>query len=285
MWPSSIAVWNWSAPPHFGHVSPSFGCAEVGEPRLVVAPVLDPAEVPAGAVRAGDELAVAQRLVGDHLAVEAHRAERAGVGAERRADLVLGRRPVVRCRAPPGASPPRAGRRRGSAPSTSVPSLLHDRHRLRRRRRVDPEELRRATRSSSRPASRSPRARRAAAGTRAAAGSPRATSWSAAKSPFSHVTSMFSPAPGGREEVERLAAAHHPGLGLDLVHLDAAALEDPVVRAAMQLERALEPGGVAVERVGVLHDELAQADQPAARPRLVTLLRSAKWYSICGSCL
>ena len=51
--------------------------------------------MPAGAVRARDELALAQRLVGDDLAVEADRAERARVGAERRADLVLGRRADV----------------------------------------------------------------------------------------------------------------------------------------------------------------------------------------------
>ena len=95
---------------------------DVGEPGREVAAVLDAAQVPAGAVRAGDELALAQRLVGDDLAREADRAERAGVGAERRADLVLGRGPERRCRAPRRASPPRAGRRRGRAPSTTVPS-------------------------------------------------------------------------------------------------------------------------------------------------------------------
>src|SRR5579863_9147501 len=66
--------------------------ADVGEAGLEVAAVLDAAEVPPAAVRAGDELAVAERLVGDHLALEPDRPERAGVGAERGADLLDGRR-------------------------------------------------------------------------------------------------------------------------------------------------------------------------------------------------
>ena len=40
----------------------------------------------------------------------------------------------------------------------------------------------------------------------------------------------------------------------------------------MRAEAHLEAGLVAVERVRVLHDELADADQPAARPRLVAVL-------------
>jgi hypothetical protein len=63
--------------------------ADIGEPRLEVAAELDAAEVPARAVRAGDELATRERLVGDHLAVEADGAERSGIRAERRADLVV----------------------------------------------------------------------------------------------------------------------------------------------------------------------------------------------------
>ncbi len=66
MWPTSIAVWKRRArPPQLGHASPSFALADVGEARLEVAAGLDAAQVPAVAVRAGDELALAQRLVGD----------------------------------------------------------------------------------------------------------------------------------------------------------------------------------------------------------------------------
>ena len=56
------------------------------------------------------------------------------------------------------------------------------------------------------------------------------------------------------------------------MRLDAAALEDPVVRALVEPEARLEPGRVAIERVRVLHDELAHAKQTPARPRLVSLL-------------
>ena len=95
MWPTSIAVWKRSAPPHVDAAVALVRHAQVGEARLEVAARLDAAEVPAGAVRAGDELPFAQRLVGDDLAVEADGPERARVGAERGADLVLGRRPHV----------------------------------------------------------------------------------------------------------------------------------------------------------------------------------------------
>ena len=97
--------------------------AEVGEARLVVASVLDAAQVEAVAVRARDELALAKRLVGDDLAGEADRAERAGIGAERLADLLLGRGPsgspsAVASFAVSSRSSPRI------RPSTSVPSCF-----------------------------------------------------------------------------------------------------------------------------------------------------------------
>jgi hypothetical protein len=65
--------------------------------------------------------------------------------------------------------------------------------------------------------------------------------------------------PGWRQVVERLAAAHHPRLGLDAGDLDPAAVEDPLVGAAVPLEALVKPGLVTVERVRVLHDELADA--------------------------
>ena len=76
-------------------MSPSRGLADVREARLVVASGLDSAEVPAVAVRAGDELPLAKRLVGDNLDVDPDRPERAAVRAERGSDLVIRRRPVV----------------------------------------------------------------------------------------------------------------------------------------------------------------------------------------------
>ena len=76
-----------------------------------------------------------------------------------------------------------------------------------------------------------------------------------------------------RQEVLRFAASHHPGLGLHLVDLEPAALEDAVVGTTLELEAAVEPLIVDVERVGVLHHELADAEEAAARARLVPLLR------------
>src|SRR6185437_9262373 len=69
--------------------------ADVGEPRLEVAPRFDAPQMPPGAVGARDELALSQQLVGDDLAGEADRAERSRVGTERRADLFVVRRPGV----------------------------------------------------------------------------------------------------------------------------------------------------------------------------------------------
>ena len=206
MWPTSIAVWKCSAPPQFGQRSPSAGLAQVGEARLEVAAGLDAAQVPAVAVRAGDELPVAQRLVGDDLARRSRpgRASRR-IGAERGADLVVGRRPRRPRRAPPSSF---AGSSRSSprtSASTTVPSSfvtgiafdvaatsiaeeLGERLERRHARRLD--LLGRGERL---------------AGTSARAGRARATSRSAAKSPFSQVTSVFSPEPdGARKSIDSL---------------------------------------------------------------------------------
>src|SRR5439155_9131475 len=77
---------------------------------------------------------------------------------------------------------------------------------------------------------------------------------------------------GRREVVAALTAAHHPRLDLDGLDLELAALEDPVVRARMQLEAPVEPLVVAVERVRIFHYELADADETRAGPRLVAVL-------------
>ena len=74
---------------------------------------------------------------------------------------------------------------------------------------------------------------------------------------------------GRGQVVDRLAAAHHPRLGLHGEDLELAAFEDPLVRTGMLLEADVEPGLVTVERVRVLHHELADAQQAAAGTRLV----------------
>ena len=67
-------------------------------------------------------------------------------------------------------------------------------------------------------------------------------------------------------------AAHHPDIGLDPVPAQAAAVEDPRVRLALEPVGTVEALLVAVEGVGVLHQELAGPQHPRARPRLVALL-------------
>ena len=151
--------------------------------------------------------------------------------AERSADLLVGRRPRRARRAQRRASPARAGRRRGRARARpcrrpSSPASPSRSPRRRSPRNVGERLARRHARRLD--LSRAP----SVSGKTGARGTPRATSRSAAKSPFSQVTSVFSPEPDGREEVDRLAAAHHPRLGLDVVVLEPAALEDPVVRAS-----------------------------------------------------
>ena len=81
-----------------------------------------------------------------------------------------------------------------------------------------------------------------------------------------------------------MLAAHDSALGLDVERVQPAALEDSPVSAAVGLEALVAPGLVAVERVGVLHDELADSQQSAAGPRLVAVL-VGKWYQSCGSSL
>ena len=181
MWPTSIAVWKRSAPPHSGQRSPSVGCADVGEARLEVAAV---PRRRAGASRSRFAPATnwpsRERLVGDHLAVEADRAERAA--ARRRTRRGSRPRSTGRTSVADGREQlrlARAGRRRGRARARRAVVLRH-RHRLRRRGLRRSRAARRAPRSSSRPASRPPRARRARGGNSGARGTPRATSRSAA---------------------------------------------------------------------------------------------------------
>ena len=220
MWPTSIAVSKRERAAAVRAGVALARLAQVGEARLEVAPGLDAAQVPAVAVRAGDELPVAQRLVGDDLALEADRAERAAGGAERGADLVVGRRARRPRRARRRASPARAGRRRARARARRC---------RRRSSRASPSTSRRR-RSSRNSASAShvftpgvstSSVAPSVSGKIGARGTPRATSRSAAKSPFSQVTSVFSPAPAGARKSTRLAAAHHPGLRLDVERLRA----------------------------------------------------------------
>ena len=73
-------------------------------------------------------------------------------------------------------------------------------------------------------------------------------------------------------ELVGLAAAHDPDVGRDDDGLQPEPLEDPDVRPVLRRVADVEPGRVAVAAVGVLHHELADADEPAAGARLVAPL-------------
>ena len=77
---------------------------------------------------------------------------------------------------------------------------------------------------------------------------------------------------GQHLELVRQRAADGAGVGLDRAELQPAAREDARVRVVHVLVLALGVGLVDVERVGVLHDELAPAHEAGARPQLVAEL-------------
>jgi hypothetical protein len=70
-------------------------------------------------------------------------------------------------------------------------------------------------------------------------------------------------------ELVGLGAAHDPDVARDDHGLEPEPLEDPDVRALLGLVARVEPHLVAVRAVGILHDELADADQAGPGARLV----------------
>ena len=66
---------------------------------------------------------------------------------------------------------------------------------------------------------------------------------------------------------------HHPDVGADRDCVEPEAPEDPLVGLVMLAVAHVQAGLVAVAAVRVLHDELSDSDQAAARPRLVAELR------------
>ena len=77
---------------------------------------------------------------------------------------------------------------------------------------------------------------------------------------------------GQHLELVREVAADVAGVGLDGAEGESAALEDARVGVVHDLVLASRVVGVDVEGVGVLHDELAPAHEPEARPHLVAEL-------------
>jgi hypothetical protein len=80
------------------------------------------------------------------------------------------------------------------------------------------------------------------------------------------------PGRAGRHVLVGAEAAHHPHVGLHPVPLQPAAVEDPVVGPGLRVVGDRQGLFVAVEAVGVLHDELAGAQHPGSGARLIALL-------------
>ena len=272
MWPTSIAVWKRSAPPQLRQRSPSDRLAQVGEARLVVAAV---PRRRAGASRCGWRRRRTALRAASRRRRSRRRSRRGRASPDRRRTPRGSRPRSPAARPSPSAAASFAGSSRSSprtSASTTVPSSFVMRHRLRRRRRVDAEQL----------GERLDRRRSPGVATSSGAVEPRREARRARHGArHLEVGRVVAVLAGDervlararrREEVDRLAAAHHPRLGLHRVVVDPAALEDPVVGALVRAEADLEPGLVAVERVRVLHDELADAEQAAARARLVAIL-------------
>ncbi len=137
--------------------------AKIGEACVVVASRLDASEVETVLVRAGDELPLAKGQVGDYLALEPDRAERAARRSECRADLLVRRRAGAHLSAESSFDSDSRSSPRMSASTTRPSSVVTG---MALEVAVGSmREARRAPRSSSRPASRSHGARRATPGT------------------------------------------------------------------------------------------------------------------------
>ena len=233
--------------------------------------MFDPTEVPAGPIRAGDELTLSQGFVRDDLPGEADRPDRARLGAERVPDLVLG--------GGPKPAPERRGHLRllesvvtANEPEHERPVQLHDRHCLRGGGRVDAEEVGKgldrahARRLDFRGGAQLLRK------LRLARHPVRDLEVGGVVAVLARHERVLS-GPRRSEEVDRGAPAHHPRLRPHGVVLEPATLEDAVVGALLRSEAPLEALLVTVEGVGVLHDELAHADESGAWAGLVPDLR------------
>ena len=276
MCPTSIAVSNCSAPPQCGQVSPSRDSRRSAKRGWKSRPASTPRRCQPSRFAPATNCPSRSASSATTSALEADRAERAARGAERARGSPRRSTGGTARRALRRASPARCGRRRARVRARRAVVGRHG-HRLRGRGDVDREELAPAPRTSSRRASRPPRARRAAPGTPAARGTPRATSRSAAKSPFSQVTSVFSPAPAGARKSTDSLPPIIPDSASTLGRLSPQRSKIALVRAALQLEARGEPRLVAVERVRVLHDELAQRRISPARGRGSSRSLIEKW--------
>src|SRR5215210_172324 len=228
--------------------------SQVGEPRHEVAAGLDTAEVDVVAVGADDVLALAERLVREHLDRGPDGADRAAPRAEGLTDLLLFGWPEIFTQSLKQLHFVEAVV--AAYQRQYDPPIGDDGHRLRSRTRVDAEKVRDVL-------DRALPRRLDLLGLRKLLGKVGLRGSTLGDLEICSVVAVLAryervlARPGRREEVPAPATAHHPRLRPDLVGLEAATVEDALVRRCVLLEALVQSRRVAVERVAVLHDELA----------------------------
>ena len=244
--------------------------AQVRELRLEVAAGLDAAEMTAVAIRARNELSLAKRVIRDDVELDTERPERSAARAEGGTDLLVrrranGRRSALATLPSSSRSSPRMSAR------TSVPSAFTT--------GIAFEVAAGSISSSSASASivatpgvsissgASSRAGNVGArGIPALSRCPRRSRRSRSGRACSRPT---PPARGSHARRRRPSPRSPPGRRTPRARNVRRCGGTP----ARGGRSSVEPRLVAVERVRVLHDELADAEQPVARPGLVALLR------------
>ena len=234
-------------------------------------PGLDPAQVDVWLVAARDHAPrAAQRLVRHHLHARADGADEAAHRAEHLAHLVLGGGPDGRAERVLQLDLVQAVVAAGEHQHRAA-AVEHDREGLDRRARRDAEEAGQGIDrgGAGRLHGLGPVERRGQAVDRLRRG---AGDLQVGRVAGVGEGDLVLARGAGRHVLVGAEAAHHAHVRLHSVPLEAGAVEDPVVGPDVALVVRVQALLVAVERVGVLHDELARAQQAGARARLVALL-------------
>jgi hypothetical protein len=247
------------------------GSMRIAAPCVSVSPGLHAAQVHVGLVGPRHHaVQAAQRLVGHHVDLRADRPDEPGLGAEAVAHLLGLRRP--RGRAERVLELDLVERVVAAHQHQHRPAVLDDhrqrldqrpgRHAEHRGHRVDRGRAGRLDRLGT-----GQRLRQALHGLRRGARDLHVGGVAGVRQGHVVLTRR-----AGRHVLVSAGAAHHPDVALDPVPLEPGAIEDRVVGLDEERVGLVEALEVAVERVRVLHDELAGAQHPGARARLVALL-------------
>ena len=216
MWPTSIAVWNAARRRSRGTCRPPSAPCRSAKRGSKSRPASTPRRCQPSRFAPATNCPCAQRLVGDHLALEADRAERAAGSRRTRRGSPRRSRAGTDGRAPRRASPARSGRRR-------------ERARARRCRPPSSPASPSTSRATSTPRNSASASQRLdirrldSLGRDERLGKDRRARHRACNLEVGREVAVLAgdervlAGARGREEVDRLGAAHHPRLGLDVV--------------------------------------------------------------------